>query len=118
MTADPAMGGLRPSQVGAATTAFTYAGALYGGGTTGLVSDMTVTSTQTGTGVFAPLHWRYTYDALGNITLLQELNSSNVVTGSTAYTYDSQSQLTRASRNNNSQIWNYHYKSIRGRFSD
>ena len=92
----------------AATTNYAYAGALYGGSTTGLVSELTTTSVHTGGSVFTPLHLRYTYDALGNILSETRLNPDNTTAESTAYTYDNQSQLTQAVSSVNG-TWNYQY---------
>ena len=79
----------------AATSTFDYAGAFYGGGTTGLVSELTTTSVHTGNSVFAPLHLRYTYDALGNIHTEKKIDPSGNTTETLTYTYDNQSQLTK-----------------------
>ena len=92
----------------AATTTFAYAGALYGGGTTGLVSELTTTSVHTGSSVFAPLQLRYTYDALGNIRTEKKLNPSGSTAETLTYTYDNQSQLTKAVSSVNG-TWNYQY---------
>ena len=92
----------------AATSTFAYAGALYGGGTTGLVSELTTTSVHTGSSAFTPLHLRYTYDALGNIHSETRLNPDNTTAENTVYTYDNQSQLTQAVSSVNG-TWNYQY---------
>ena len=92
----------------AATSTFAYAGALYGGGTTGLVSELTTTSVHTGSSAFTPLHLRYTYDALGNIRSETRLNPDNTTAENTVYTYDNQSQLTQAVSTLNG-TWNYQY---------
>ena len=92
----------------AATSTFAYAGAFYGGGTTGLVSELTTTSVHTGSSVFEPLHLQYTYDALGNIRTEKKLNPSGSTAETLTYTYDNQSQLTKAVSSVNG-TWNYQY---------
>ena len=92
----------------AATTHYAYAGAFYGGGTTCNVSELTTTSVHTGSGVFAPLHLRYTYDAMGNILTENRLNPDSSTAESLTYTYDNQFQLTGAVSSVNG-AWNYRY---------
>ena len=92
----------------AATTHYAYAGAFYGGGTTCNVSELTTTSVHTGSGVFAPLHLRYTYDAMGNILTENRLNPDGSTAESLTYTYDNQFQLTGAVSSVNG-AWNYRY---------
>ncbi|MBR4657274.1 MAG: RHS repeat-associated core domain-containing protein, partial [Oscillospiraceae bacterium] len=92
----------------AATSTFAYAGAFYGGGTTGLVSEITTNSVHTGGSVFAPLHLCYTYDALGNIRTEKKGNSNGSIAETLTYTYDNQSQLTKAVSSVNG-TWNYQY---------
>ena len=92
----------------AATTSYSYASALYGTGTTGLVYEQTTSSVHTGSNVFARLKHRYSYDALGNITKIQELDPNGTVVNTIYYTYDIQSQLTQAS-STTAGSWTYQY---------
>ena len=90
------------------TTVYSYYGAFYGGGTTGLASELTTTSVHTGSNVFAPLHLQYTYDALGNISSEKKINPDNSIAETIYYAYDNQSQLTQAVSTLNG-TWNYQY---------
>lgn len=92
----------------AATTNYSYCGAFYGGGSTGLISELTTTSVHTGSSVIAPLHLSYTYDALGNIRTEKKVNPSGSIAETLSYTYDNQSQLTKAVSSVNG-TWNYQY---------
>ena len=79
-----------------------------GNKTTGRVSQMSVNPKQTGSDVFERLYYKYQYDALGNITQIQELLPDNSVYGTTNYTYDNQSQLLQAQADDG-RVWTYQY---------
>ena len=85
----------------AATSTYSYLDALYGGGSTSLVSTLTTSSVHTGSSVFPALRLRYYYDALGNISTEVRRNPDDSVAESRSFIYDNQSQLTRAS----SSVW-------------
>ena len=89
-------------------TYYNYAAALYGGSTTGLVSQMSVNPRLTGSNVFGRLYFRYYYDALGNISSEKKINPDNSIAETIYYAYDNQSQLTQASSSVNG-TWNYQY---------
>lgn len=78
------------------------------GGATTRVSQMCVEPKQSGKYVFDRLCYEYQYDELGNITQIRELLPDDSLYEKTDYTYDKQSQLTKA-QTNGGLLWTYDY---------
>ena len=92
------------------TTYYNYAAAQTGVGATGRVSQMSVNPAAglTDPDVYDRLYYRYSYDALGNITQIKEIGPDNTVLDTTDYSYDNQGQLTSAVSTSCGN-WSYQY---------
>ena len=92
------------------TIYYNYAAAQTGIGTTGRISQMSVNppADLNGANVYERLYYRYSYDALGNMTQIKEIGPDNTVIDTTDYSYDNQGQLTSAV-STSSGSWSYQY---------
>ena len=90
----------------AATTIYNFADALGYGGTTNLVSQMSVTSVHADG--FERLYYKYSYDAADNIRTETKLNVNGTEAEKITYTYDKQQQLTQAASTLTGN-WDYQY---------